>query len=268
MNKLESFTKDSTYACIDFDGTITVWTIGKRWRPMSSISFLVTQKSVHPEFDTHGHELYKKYRPIETSTTIDIEEKNKQMLEWWKEVFQLFQRFSVWKQVFDEAIENIGELQIRGWMKDFLQEFSKKWIPVIIFSAGIKLIIEKFLEHHWLLTPNISVIANEFSFDGFWNTVIPEEQDIICAANKDSRHFSQEILSIINWRENIIVIWDNPHDVDMASHISWKHNIFSLGFLNYPNDELRRHFSEVFDFVIESHDTSWWALVDIIWKIK
>jgi HAD superfamily hydrolase (TIGR01544 family) len=267
MEKLDSFTSDSTHVCIDFDGTITVWTIGERGRPISSISFLVTQPSVHPDFDIYWRQLYKKYRPIETSTTIDIEEKNQKMLEWWKEVFELFQKFSVWKQVFDEAIENIGELQIREWIKDFLQEFSKKWIPVIVFSAGIKLIIEKFLEYHDLLTPNVSIIANEFSFDIFWNTLLPSEKDIICSANKDSRHFSEEILSIIKWRENIIVIWDNPHDVDMASHVNWKHNIFSLWFLNYPNDELRHHFAEVFDMVIESHDSSLWELELITLKL-
>lgn len=267
MNKLDSFTPDSTYVCIDFDGTITVWTIGERGRPISSISFLVTQPSIHPEFDTHWHQLYKKYRPIETSPTIYIEEKNRLMIQWWKEVFELFQRFSIWRQVFDEAIQNIAGLQIREGMRGFLQELSKKWVPVIVFSAWIKLIIQKFLEHHNLLTSNISIIANEFSFDGFWSTIVPDEQDIICAANKDSRHFSQEILSIIKWRENIIVIGDNPHDIDMASHVSWKHNIFSLWFLNYPNDELRGHFSQVFDFVIESHDKDRGVLEKIVSKL-
>ncbi len=264
MNKLSGFTAENTYACIDFDGTISVWTIGERGRPMSSISFLVTQPSIHPEFDTYGHLLYEKYRPIETSLAMSSDEKDLHMFQWWKEVFQLFERFWVWKKVFDEARENIKTLQIREWMVEFLRELPNKWIPVIIFSAGIKNIIEKFLEYHWVLTPNTFIIANTFSFEGNWNIILPNDNEIIYSANKDSRHFSEEVIRIIQWRENIIVMWDNYHDYDMASHVLWKHNIFSIWFLNSPDDTSRKDFLSIYDEVIESHDSTLGKLEKIL----
>lgn len=263
----ENFTRDNTYVCIDFDGTISKWTVSSTGKPMSTIAYLADQPSMNKWFETEAYALYRKYRPIELDSKLSSIEKEIHMKEWWEQVFWLLEKHWISKEVFLEAEQNIDKLELRIGMSQFFQEMQAKEIPVIVFSAGIGNIILHVLNHYNLLTRNISVISNIFYFNDAHKVLIPSWDNLIHASNKDSRHFWEEIFRIISGRENIIVIGDNPHDKDMASHVSWKHNIYSVWFLNYPDKNSREGFWRIFDTVVESHDSTLWILEQITWKL-
>ena len=87
------------------------------------------------EISNNLDKYYEKYGPIELNYTIDIEEKEKYMLEWYEKSMDLYYTYHLTREKLKECIEN-SNLEVRKGAKDFLFKLYKNNVPVIILSAG------------------------------------------------------------------------------------------------------------------------------------
>ncbi|MCX8179346.1 MAG: hypothetical protein N3E38_01235 [Candidatus Aenigmarchaeota archaeon] len=72
----------------DFDRTLTYGKVNGRKIP-SLISILRDENYLSEEYSKKAKELFEKYHPTETDTSIDVKEKKKLMQKWWEEHYKI-----------------------------------------------------------------------------------------------------------------------------------------------------------------------------------
>ena len=158
-NKLkEKMNKDNICVFIDYDKTITSSESEDSWATSAN------KKAMGEEISNNLDKYYEKYGPIELNYTIDIEEKEKYMLEWYKKSMDLYYTYHLTKEKLKECINN-SHLELRKGAKDFLFKLYKNNIPVVILSAGIGNVIEQFLKKEECYYDNMTIISNFIKFD-------------------------------------------------------------------------------------------------------
>lgn len=129
---------DDLYVVADFDRTITNGNSKTSW------SILANSNLVPKTYVSERQTLYDYYRPIEVSDTIDYSYKLLMMKEWFQKHIELFVKYKISKEVFEEAATNLRIMEFRPYAREFIEFLHKKNIPLIIISAGIGNFIESF----------------------------------------------------------------------------------------------------------------------------
>ena len=122
---------DNWYVVADFDRTITNGSSKTSW------SILANSNLVPKEYIAERQELFDFYRPIEISDTIDFDVKMSMMKEWFQKHIELFVKYKISKEIFDEAATNLRIMEFRPYAREFIEFLHDNKIPLIIISAGI-----------------------------------------------------------------------------------------------------------------------------------
>ncbi len=238
-NKLPVKDYSHLYVVADFDRTITNGSSKTSW------SILSTSDLVPKEYKDERNALYEKYRPIELDESMDSVERNELVKEWFIKHIELFVKYKITEEIFEDAASNLRIMEFRKGAKDFIDFLHDNKIPLIIISAGIGNFIECFLKHNNCCYDNIYISSNKIIFkNGIASGV---DKNIIHSLNKNEVSLPKEIKKMLNKRNNVILLGDQVSDLKMIDRN--KHNeIITIGFLTKENTSIEI-FNKSFDLV-------------------
>lgn len=242
-NKLkEKMNKDNICVFIDYDKTITSNESEDSWATSAN------KKAMGEEISNNLDKYYEKYGPIELNYTIDIEEKEKYMLEWYEKSMDLYYTYHLTREKLKECIEN-SNLEVRKGAKDFLFKLYKNNVPVIILSAGIGNVIEQFLKKEECYYDNMTIISNFIKFDEQGN-MIKYSDNIIHTSNKNIDKLGNlKVKEKIETKEYRIVIGDLVEDIKMMGKYPEDKSL-KIGFLNEKIAENLDVYKKKFDIIL------------------
>lgn len=181
------------------------------------------------------------------------------MLEWANKSHEIILRLTnIQKKDIHEAICEQLDLQktlLRNHMSIFFNIIKKYQIPLLIFSAGIKDVLEVVLYHSMKENvfeyDNIHVLSNAIQYDE--NLFVSSfSQPTLHVLNKKINDFYIETSYFYlnqNENDNIIVIGDSLGDVNMIQNIKYK-NCLKIGFLNDNIQQRMNQYLDAYDIVI------------------
>lgn len=249
---INSFKKDWTkniQILADFDRTLTKSFYKWKKRP-SIISILRNNWYLWQDYSKQAFSLYEKYYPIQSNPNINLETKKEKMKEWWSTHLKLLIKSKLNKNDIDKVI-NSWNIELRDWVKEFLEILNKNNIPLIIISANwlgwdsIKL----FLKKQKLYFTNIHIISNKFNFDKNWYAIWYSTK-IIHSFNKDETILKDypKINKIIQNKKNVILLWDSIWDVWMIKWFDYE-NLIKIWFLNENTQELLNEYKKNYNII-------------------
>jgi len=249
--KIQQFRKagpTSFHLVSDFDRTLTKAFIdGKKF--FSSYALIREGKYLTPEYPERAHALFDKYHPYEIDETLSIEEKNKQMNQWWAEHFELMKECGMNQGVIKDIVAK-GRIEFREGALEFLDVLSQHNIPLLIFSAGVGDIIKELLLSERKLTSNIHLLSNFYLFDEQGIVIGKKNSNFIHTFNKNEVEvkktpYYKEIAS----RKNVLLLGDSLGDLGMSEGIEHE-LIIRVGFLNEEKKKMLEKYMQEFDVVI------------------
>lgn len=231
--------KDNFYVVVDFDKTITEGFSNSTWGVMAYA------ESVGPDYSQRRTALYNHYRPIEIDSTISEEEKSKEMSNWWHSHIALFYEYELKEKSLIEAVSK-GGLKYREGAKEFLKKMNDLNVPVIIISAGIGNVIEKFLKDNNDYYKNIKIISNFIVFEN--GKIKSLSGEPIHALNKNIVKLDEQSKKEIETKDYILLAGDGLADLKMIPEQDIKKAI-TIGFLDEKIEENLEYFNKEFDIV-------------------
>ena len=246
--------KDNMYVAIDFDKTITSGNSQDSWDAAGLL--------LGDEFTEKLDMLYKKYAPIELDYEISFKEKNSAMEIWYQECMDLYYEYKLTKEKMEKGIEK-SNLILREGVKEFLKEMNENEIPVIILSAGIGNVIEKFLKDENCYFKNMIIISNFIKFD-FDGNMEKFQDNMIHTLNKSiESKLPIDIQKIIDSKKYKILFGDTIEDKKMVPEKEWENTIL-VGFLNKKIEENMEFYKKSFDIVLTGKDASFNEVKEIV----
>lgn len=239
-NKVKKWNLSNIYILTDFDRTITDGSCDSTWGILSK-SGLVSK-----QYEEERNKLFEYYRPIEIDAGIDLETKNKMMVDWWNKHIELFVKYNFEEEVIDSASKNDKVLKFRDGAKEFLELMRDNNVPVIIISAGVGNFIKQFLINNNCDFDNIYILSNFMEFDK--GRVCGVKGDIIHSLNKNQIKYPIELQNKISDRKNIVLLGDSISDIKMAKDTDIE-SALKIGFLDVKIEENKKYFLENFDIV-------------------
>lgn len=265
INKIKHDWLNNLHILADFDNTMTKAFVD--WERTPSLLAVLRN---YPEilwknFAIEDSKLFEKYHPIEINPNINIEEKNKQMVNWWVWSFNLL--IKSWLTIDKlRKVSDLWNIKLRKWIKEFLYFLNKKNIPLIIISANWLWIesMRYFLEKNELLFDNIDIISNDFNWDKNWKAISYKEP-IIHSFNKWEtilENFSKIYKKVEN-RKNVILLWDSLWDHHMIDGFDYD-NLLKIWFLNLKEKELLESYKQRYDLILTSDNE--WEILNNLFK--
>ncbi len=251
----------------DFDSTLTYALLnGKKTPSMVSIlreggGYLGDEYSVKASF------FAKKYFPIQDDPTIEKEEKNSIIEEWYINHFKLLIEKKLNKKHFKRMI-NDPKIRLRDGVDEVLSFLNQHEIPLSIISASIlgdePILI--FLRKKNMLYQNIKVISNSFLWDENDNAVSYKEP-IFHSGNKDKALSNKPVyFKKIKNRKNVLLLGDTLDDINMIGDLEYK-NLIKVCFLNEKTDKKINDYKKVYDVLI-LNDSSMEFVSELLKELK
>ena len=255
LNRIK-LTKSNFYVAIDFDKTITATESADSWDASGKI--------LGDEFKEKLYNLYFKYGPIEQDYNISFEEKYKAMEEWYYSCMQLYYDYGLTQEKLKESIDS-SNIVFRKGAKNFLNELYKNNVPVIILSAGIGNVIERFLQKNECLYKNMEIISNFISFDS--NGKIKKYTgELIHTLNKTmDGKVTYDFFEKIKKKKYGLLFGDFVEDKKMIPMNEWN-NTVSVGFLGKNVEQNLEVYKDNFDIVLTQDDASFDTAIGMIFK--
>lgn len=248
-NKVEKIKLDenNVYIAIDFDRTITSMESVDSWDASGNI--------LGEEFKKEIEDMYEIYGPIERDYTIPFEEKEKAMEEWYSKCMELYYKYNLTQEKIEKSIDN-SDLIFRNGAKEFLKDMYKKKIPVIILSAGIGNVIERFLKTNNCYFDNMHIISNFIEFDDYGKMLKFDNNKMIHTLNKTMKnHLPKEIEEKSKNRQYKLLFGDLIEDKKMVDEKDLD-NTITVCFLNKRTESNLNKFNEDFDIVLTNEDAN------------
>lgn len=255
--KIKKISKENYCIVTDFDRTITSFESVDSWD--------ASGKLLGPEFLEESEKLYKKYAPIELDYTISFEEKNEAMKIWYEECMDNYYKYNLTELKLNKSIEN-SKLQFRKGAKEFLEQVSKNNVPVIILSAGIGNVIEKFLTDNKCYYENMYIISNFMNFDENSDMTKFDNSKIIHTLNKTlENNLPQEWKEKIEAKKYALLFGDLIEDLNMLPEEKRKQSV-TFGFLRESKEEKYQIYTNNFDITLTGEDANFERVQKILNK--
>ena len=253
--KLKKIEKENYYIVTDFDKTITSFTSVDSWD--------ASGKLLGEKFLKESDRLYKEYSPIELDYTISIEEKNEAMKKWYEECMDNYYKYNLTEEKLNKSIEN-SKLKFRRGAKQFLEQANKNNIPVIILSAGIGNVIEKFLKDNKCYYENMYIISNFIEFDSNGDMTQFDNSKIIHTLNKTLKNnLPNEWHEKIEQKQNALLFGDLLYDLNMLPKEK-RQEAITFGFLR--DNEKIANFTSNFDITLTKEDGDFQKVQEVLNK--
>lgn len=256
LDKIANINFNNCYVVTDFDKTLTSERSKNSWAVLSD------NKKIPYGFVKDREKLYNKYRPIEQNENMDYNQKSEIINEWFKECIELFPKYKIHQNLFDEASKNSKLMTLRVGAKKFMRFLSDKSIPLIIISAGIGNFIECFLEKNNCLYDNSYIFSNKIIFNN--GISVGVENKIIHSLNKNEVSLPIDIKEKIQKKDIAILLGDQISDTKMVN-IKDNNQLLKIGFYSKKDNVDLKLFKENFDIVCSDKD-NYNDLLKIIFK--
>lgn len=247
IEKIIAWWTEKLQVIADFDKTLTYW--NQPW----IIAVLYNYNYLSEDYSKKAKELENFYMPKEEDRSIPLEERKILMNEWWVKHEQLLIESWLSKKHIENVV-NSWMLKLREWCHDMLDQLDSLWIPVVVLSASglwtdsIVFYLQEHLDKH----QKLYIISNEYIWDenGF---AIGRTEPVITSLNKNETVISEEnfseIYHEIEWRRNIMLLWDKIEDLDMAEGVN-SEVVLKIWFLNSWSEEKIEFYKRYFDIII------------------
>jgi len=245
LEKIANINYNNCYIVTDFDRTITSEKSENSW------SILSNNKKIPYGFVSDRQKLYDKYRPIELNEMMDYNQKSELISEWFKECIELFHKYKIEKNLFDEVASDSKIMEFRVGAKKFIRFLSKKSIPLIIISAGIGNFIECFLKNNNCLYDNSYILSNKILFEN--GISVGVENGIIHSLNKNKISLPVELKEIISKKDIAILLGDQISDSKMLDSKQNK-QLLKIGFYSKNTNVDFNLFKDNFDIICSDRD--------------
>lgn len=248
IEKIIEWWTEKLQVIADFDKTLTYS------NQESTIAILYNYNFLSSDYSEKAKELESFYRPKEEDHSISIEERKILMNERRVKHEQLLIESWLSKKHL-ESVVNSWIVSLRSWCHDMLDHLDSLWIPVIILSASGLWTdsIAMYLNEHLNKHQKIYIISNEYIWDENWFAV-GRKEPVITSLNKNETTISEtdfpEVYHEIQWRKNIILLWDKMEDLNMADGVD-SENILKIWFLNSWSDKSLKFYEKYFDIIID-----------------
>ncbi|KAI8616371.1 pyrimidine 5'-nucleotidase-domain-containing protein [Chytriomyces sp. MP71] len=255
---------DKLHLISDFDMTMTrFWLNGVR--SPSTHAVLTRSSRVTEDFKKQAETSYKKYYPLEISTTLSYGEKYAAMEEWWRIAHNLIVDLKL-KRSDIASIVPETPVAFREGIHQVIGSCDGLNIPFLVFSAGIYDVIKEILSQASLKTPNVHIVSNRMKFDETDMCVAFEEPMIHTFNKNESGIHGAPYQAAIEERPNVILMGDSLGDLKMKDGV--KHDVsLSIGFLNHDTDTWLKEYMDSFDIVVLD-DSPMTFVVDLLNSFK
>ena len=253
----------------DYDDTFTKFHYNGK-KMTSSFSVIDAAPEVPVEIKKRRNKVNSYYPKYERDYTITEEERDRLMKEWYAKDLEIITELKLTKPMVKEWVNNSFKRQefiFRNGVKDLILNYVDKHnIPLVIISAGIKLVIESEIEiligeekYESLQKRGLlQLIGNEFLQDSKGEEV-KVKPPMVYTCNKD------EVLrkEIANMNcKNILFFGDHLDDIKAVKKIDYD-VCLSVGFANYQHKDVPKNYYETFDVVVEE-DGDFWLIISIV----
>lgn len=237
----------------DFDRTLTPNRLPSGERGMSCHGIVESCQSLSESYRRETAALFRRFFPIEVSPHIPRSEKIPLMRRWYAENHRLLEKEHLTRADLVRAVAE-SNISLRPGARSLIASCATAGIPLLVFSAGIKDVIEEVLAQHYGALPDgLHVVSNKMAWSpagrhtGF-------HPPLIHMFNKDESH-----LRGVGWfedagaRRNALVLGDSLGDAVMAGDDGERHDVvLRVGFLNEveTEGELLAAYSRAFDVVV------------------
>ena len=239
--------KDNLHIVSDFDRTLTK-VQHNGIKTQNSFFGLREGNYFGENFLKRDIELYDKFYPVEISIEYSHDDKFSAMQEWWEEYYDMVLDYDLTQDIIKDIAKN-GKMHLRDNGETFFKILSDNNIPILILSAGIGNVIEEYLKVKNLVTDNVHIISNFYTFDenGKANGY---NKPLIHTMNKSeviirNYPYHEEVEN----KKNIILLGDNINDVDMSEGMHHD-NIIKIGFTYDKTEMVIDEFLNVYDVLI------------------
>lgn len=246
LDKFINLNKNEVYLITDFDRTITPH-FNNQGDEVTTWDLL--SRKLPKDIRNEEVELYKKYRPLEVAGKLTVED----AVRWWSTNLDYYKKSKLkWS---DLALEVEEAIPARPGAIELFNICSKKEIPIIIVSAGIKDVIELWCEK-FEIYPQIILSTNlYFDPDGYisgW-----DKGSLVHNLNKNTvcREYLKEVQKK---RPYAILLGDS---LDDAAIVDSSDNILKFFIDDSHHEEIKDKHScsrekafEKFDIILEGGD--------------
>lgn len=239
VESLNSILSNDLYIVTDFDGTITTENSDSSW------ASIFKNPKVNEEFVAECVKIYKKYHRFEIDDTLPVSKKMLLMNEWYKKNIKTLIKFKITDSIIDYAANNVNIMKFRDGALDFLKNMYEKNIPIIIISAGVGNIIERFLINNKCNYSNIYICSNFLEYKN-GQVIGVRDNNLIHPLNKNEVYLPNCIKSKIIDRNNVLLLGNSVLDTNMVDSSK---NVYKLGFLDEFTKEKLELFKSSYDIV-------------------
>jgi len=247
--KIKEAGADKFHVVADFDRTVTYGLTEEGGRTHTVIYQLRSDVNyLGEDYVKEASRLFDIYRPKEIDPSLSLEEKKKEMHDWWKLHFNLIAKSGFSKKLAEKVVRE-RPLKFRKGFKEFMEFLNEKNIPIVFMSATPGDMLVEYLKKEGLDFESVYILSNRFEFDKEGSAVSVREPLIHTFNKTEFSLHDSEAYEVIKSRPNILLLGDSEGDSGMAEGSNYE-NLIKIGFLNEKIDESLELYKSNFDVVL------------------
>ena len=251
-----NFQNNNFFVVLDFDKTITTRDSANSWAVFNNEKYFCYE--AHKEIQ----ELSAYYVPIEINYDLPLEERKEKVIEWYTRNIDVFYRHNLTKEILYNCIED-SNLEFRDGIKELLEYCHNNGIHVIIVSAGIRNVIEEFLEKQDCVYDNIHILSNKIEFEN--GKMIKFRGHMIHTFNKNMNSLPEDLKQELSSKESILLVGDLIEDISIVDEKDL-YKTLTVGILESKVEENLDVYQEKYDVVLTEDDATFTKVMEIIGK--
>ena len=252
-----NFKDNNFFVVLDFDKTITTRDSANSWAVFNNEKYFC--EGAHNEIES----LSAYYVPIEINYDLPLEERKEKVIEWYTRNINVFFRYNLTEEILYNCIED-SNLEFRDGIKELLEYCHDNNIYVIIVSAGIKNVIEEFLEKQDCVYDNIYILSNKIEFED--GKMLEFKGHMIHTFNKNMNSLPADLKHKLESKESILLVGDLIEDIGIVNEKDL-YKTLTVGMLESKVEENLDVYQEKYDVVLTEDDATFTKVMEIIGKV-